>query len=289
MVAFSAAAMVALALAVVTWFRAGDASKPPTAAIEIATIQKIAGRAVIAHGVSAPQAVAESGQRVRAGDRLETSAGSRVALVFPGGAVAKLDEQSSIALDAAGALTLSRGAVFIDAGPGSGNPDLYVTTPLGVVRHVGTQFEVRIQDGGVRVRVREGTIAFERAGSRWLSRAGEALVLTAGREPERIRISTSGDEWSWLDELAAPFTLEGATLGSFLKWINRHHGLRWEYHDPAMRDRVERIVLHGSIDGLTAEEALEAVLPACGLTFRRKGDLLMISALTVERRSERPN
>ena len=34
----------------------------------------------------------------------------------------------------------------------------------------------------------------------------------------------------------------------------------------------------GSIDGLTPNEALSAVLPASGLTFRREGDRLIVSA-----------
>jgi hypothetical protein len=44
-------------------------------------------------------------------------------------------------------------------------------------------------------------------------------------------------------------------------------GVAWQYEDPDMQDRVQRTVLHGSIDGLTPDEALAAVLPTCGLTF----------------------
>ncbi len=44
------------------------------------------------------------------------------------------------------------------------------------------------------------------------------------------------------------------------------------------RARADGIVLHGSIDGLLPEEALAAVLPASGLTSRRQGDRLVVSA-----------
>ena len=277
-VTFTAAALVALTLAAVTWFRKDEAVRPHAPAVEVATLQKIVGTVLVTRaGSPEPRVIAESGLRVRAGDRLETAAASRVALALSGGTLAKLDGDSTVALDTSGSVTLSRGAVFVDAGPESRDPDLRVNTPLGVVRHLGTQFEVRLQDEAVRIRVREGTIAFENARGRWVSHAGEALVAARGLEPERRPIFTYGPEWSWLDPLMPSFILEGSTVGEFLQWVGREHGLRWEYTYPAMRDRVERIVLHGSIDGLTAEEALAAVLPTCGLTFRLSGDLLVIS------------
>ena len=200
---------------------------------------------------------ADSGFVVRDGDRLETSAGSRVALALSDGALAKSIHDSAVRFEASGAVTLSRGAVFVDAGPESRTANLHVRTPFGIVRHIGTQFEVRLQGEDLRVGVREGTIQVERAGERWVSQAGEALLFSAGRAPERRAIPTSGAEWSWLGQLAPPFTLEGSTVGAFLHWIERHHGLRWEFDDSALRERSERIVLHGSIDGLTAEEALK--------------------------------
>lgn len=135
--------------------------------------------------------------------------------------------------------------------------------------HLGTQFEVRLNDGGLRVSVREGTVALENARGRWISNEGDALHVVPGRAIERRSIQTDGEEWSWLNDLTPAFVLEGSTLGAFLDWAARHHGLRWRYADPAMRARVERIVLHGSIEDLSAEEALDAVLRTCGLTYRR--------------------
>ena len=244
--------------------------------MEIGTLDHVIGTLLVTHADSTENMITTTGARLRAGDRLETPGGSRAALVFSRGTLVKLDEHSIIGLDADGGLTLSRGALFVDAGPDSRDPDLHVKTPLGVVRHVGTQFEVRLQEGAVRVRVREGTVAIANDEGRWMSKAGEALLLNGGAVPERRSISTYGSEWSWLDQLAPPFTLEGSTVGAFLQWISRHHGLRWQYQDPATRDKVERIILHGSIEGLTAEEAMAAVLPTCGLTFRRQGDLFVI-------------
>jgi len=62
----------------------------------------------------------------------------------------------------------------------------------------------------------------------------------------------------------------------FLDWASRELGTRWEYGRPEMRRRVEPIVLHGSLEGLTPDEALAAVLPTCGLTVVRDRDRLVV-------------
>jgi hypothetical protein len=49
--------------------------------------------------------------------------------------------------------------------------------------------------------------------------------------------------------------------------------LTWEYSDPAIKSGVEKVVLHGSVDHLTPREALDAVLPTCGLTHARMPDV----------------
>ena len=273
---FAGGALVATALLAVAWFRADGARAPAAPPAEIARVQTVRGTLSIARGRVRLTAV-QPGTPVRAGDRLDTSAGSRAALALVGGTSIALDQESSVRLEAAGGIALDRGALFIEAAPEARDPTLHVTTAFGVVRHVGTQFDIRLQDGGLRVRVREGAVSIENDHGQWVSQEGEALVLTRGHTPRRQAIPTSGAEWSWVNELAPPFTLEGSTLGSLLHWVSRHHGLRWRYADPELGARVEKIVLHGSIDGLTAEEALEAVLPTCGLTARRDHDRFIIA------------
>ena len=143
---------------------------------------------------------------------------------------------------------------------------------------MGTRYEVRLADAAMHVRVRDGLVAVERDGTRWTTGAGEALVLPGSGTPSRQQIGTTGSEWSWADRLSAPFVLEGATAVAFLDWVSREQGWQWEIADAALRARASRILLHGSIEGLTPEEALAAVLPASGLTYRREGTRLLIGA-----------
>jgi hypothetical protein len=39
------------------------------------------------------------------------------------------------------------------------------------------------------------------------------------------------------------------------------------------------VILHGSVEGMTPEEALAAVLPTCGLEFEIDGDSLIIRSI----------
>jgi hypothetical protein len=64
----------------------------------------------------------------------------------------------------------------------------------------------------------------------------------------------------------------------FLDWASRELGVRWEFEDAATQRRVHQVVLHGSVEGLSPEEALAAVLPTCGLTFSLQAGRIVVAA-----------
>ena len=271
----SAIAAAACAFIAWTWMRP---PVMPAPRVDIATFQRISGTIAVTSPGLERQSLRDAGAPLRAGDRIEMPHDSRAVFRLTNGIAVRLDRATLAILEAPDRLVLQRGGIYIDSGTGPEGPGLRVDTPLGTVRHLGTRFEVRVAETALSVRVREGSIALERDGARWIGRAGEALSIANGRSPERRRIATTGAEWAWVSELAEPFQLEGATVHSFLEWVGREEGSRWQIDDSALRTRINRIVLHGSIDGLTPDEALSAVLPASGLTFRREGDRLIVSA-----------
>ena len=103
---------------------------------------------------------------------METSNNGRAAFVLTGGVSVRLDQDTAIVLDGHSEVTLERGAAYVDSG---GEPSaavseaLEIKTPFGSVRHVGTQFEVRLQESLLRVgfaRARSPSNAPERVGHR---------------------------------------------------------------------------------------------------------------------------
>ena len=179
----------------------------PAAPAEVATLHLVKGSIVINRD-GADRQVREAGLRLQTGDRV-TSQDSRAALMFADGVAVRLDRETAVTLES-GRVTLLRGAAYVDAGREPRGSGLAVETPLGVVRHVGTQFEVRLLGDTVRVRVREGAVVVERESGRWTSRAGEALLIAPNKSAEQQTTTTSGPDWNWVSELAEPFQLEGS-------------------------------------------------------------------------------
>jgi FecR-like protein len=226
-------------------------------------------------------------QSLFAGAVLTTGDRGRAAVRLPAGASLRIDAGSSVRFDSVRQVTLERGAVYLDSGaaavPGHG---IEIATALGSVRDVGTQFEARLLPGeshrqetaaaALRVRVREGRVLVGHGGKVHQARAGGELVVQADGGLRRAEFPIYGAGWEWVQRAAPTLAIEGATLADFLDWASREAGLRWRLAEPRSGNAPEGIILHGSIEGLTAEEALDVVLPGCGYRHRSAGGELWL-------------
>lgn len=218
----------------------------------------------------------------------------RVALRLAGGPSLRFDTGSRVHLVSGSEIELERGAVYVDTrsgdtghtetGDGSDRPRaLRVRTPLGVVRDIGTRFEVRLleTDGGevagaLRLRVREGRADLSWDATSDSAGAGEELTLHADGSLDRDRIDVHGPAWDWILRIAPPFEIEGRTLGELLVWVARETGWEVRYGDPALAEEAGTIVLHGSLGESTPDQAPGVVLPGAGLTARLEEGSLVI-------------
>ncbi len=255
----------------------------PGAGRPVATVEMMDGDVTVLDAEGRPAGSQTVRQTVLTGAVLRTGESGSAAVRLPGGTSVRIDAGSAVRLDSPRLVSLERGAVYVDAGPGATpGQEIEIATSLGSVRHVGTQFETRLLPrsgpGGLalRVRVREGTVLVEQAGETHQVRAGGELLLAAGSRPERAGISVHGPGWNWIQRTAPPFEIEGARLVDFLDWASRETGLPWRLAGPRAASRPEDVILHGSIEGLTAEEALGVVLPSSGYRHRRVGDEIVI-------------
>ncbi len=221
------------------------------------------------------------GASLTAGSELQTDAGGRAALALSGGPSVRLDSNTRVRLLAGPALQLDRGALYIDSGSGgTRRAAVEIRTEMGLVRDLGTQFEVRLEGDELRLSVREGLATLVRAGQTFAAPSGTRLLVRAGGAIETRAVPGQGPDWDWVLAIAPAFDLEGRTLGEYLDWVSRETGWRVEFADPSIARDAPTIVLHGSIVGLRPDETPVAVLPTCGLRHR-----LTDGALTIERQA----
>ena len=225
------------------------------------------------HGVAGGQVLLE-------GQTLETGATGHGALALPGGISARLDHGSRLLVAAADRLVLERGTLYVDSGSATApSAPLDVVTPTGTVRHVGTQYEVRILDAGVQVSVREGAIEWRSSGGDIEhSGSGEQLTITNDGRIERTAVPVYGAAWDWTLEAAPTIDIEGLPLAQFLTWAARETGREVAYGSPAAEAEAAGIVVHGSIAGLTPAEALDAVLATTSVHAAISGGQLVVES-----------
>ena len=212
-----------------------------------------------------------------AGTKLRTLPGGGAALSLGDGASLRLASATEVQLDRPRELTLRSGTVYLDnrASLGTG---YRVGTPLGTVRDVGTQFEVRVADGSLRVRVREGQVEIDRPGARLTGAAGEQLEIDVLGGVTRSAIATTDPEWQWAEAMAQAPEIDGRPATELFAWVARETGRRLRYASPEVEQRAATVILHGNIRHLAPLAALDAMLATTDLEYALLGDTMEIRA-----------
>jgi len=222
----------------------------------------------------APQRIVVAGGQtngavIYANDAYEVANGSTASLAW-GNAILRLDGGTRVRIASARELSLDRGAVYVD----SKNAGVLIRTPIGIVRDIGTQFEVRLAADRMRVRVREGRVDLQHGGATHSATAGIELDADARGGVTEHSIARNGAEWDWVVRAAPPIHLDGRTLAEVVTLVTRDEGVEPVWSDAASRNAAS-MRLHGDVP-LTPEEALDTALVASGLTSRTDGDRLII-------------
>ena len=207
-----------------------------------------------------------------------TTNGGRAAIALPNGVELRLDSDTVITVDTSRRVSLTRGAIYLDSSNRKGPPEPIEIIARGtVIRDIGTRYEVRLSDQELRVRVRDGRVEVSNAfGIREADRGGQLRVTPTGILSGRA--STSGADWDWIVRAARPPQLEGRPLPEFLAWAEREGGRPIRFADPALERANAATIVYGAIEELTVEEALDVVLPSCGLARRTDEDVITIVA-----------
>lgn len=223
--------------------------------------------------------LAESRNSISAGTGLRTLAGGGAALSLGKGVSLRLASATEVQFDGPRDILLRDGMLYLDnrASLGTG---LRIGTPLGTLRDVGTQFEVRVTDGLLRLRVREGRVEIDRAGQHLAGEAGEQLEIDVLGGVSRSAISPTDVSWAWAETMAPAPDIDGRPATELLAWVARETGRRLRYQSLVVEQRAATVILHGNIRHLAPLAALDAMLATTDLKYVLIGDTMEIRART---------
>ena len=227
----------------------------------------------VVEAVSGSPTGIERADTIRVSQWIETGPGSRVALRFDGHSSVRLDVESRMRALSPNIIELSSGAVYVDTG--LEHASLEIRTSLGTARNLGTQFEVRLVDESLRLRVRTGAVELIHRARSISARRGTEITLSASGAVTRP-IAAHSPEWAWTSRVAPPLEIDGVPLATFLDHVAREQGWTVEYRDAAIARKAETIVLHGSVSDLAPDEAVQVAIATSGLRHRLRDGSLVV-------------
>jgi hypothetical protein len=264
----AAAALVAAVIYV------GGGRDPSTSSqLVVASVERVQGIAMT--GGASRLAV---GSGIVAGAEIVTEE-SQVALRLASGGSLRIASRSRVVLRSNDEVELVAGMLYFDSEERRGGAEFAVTTELGRVRDVGTQFFVQLDPTEQRldVGVRDGRVMLARDGAADSAAMGERLVAQEANALRREPLPTFGADWEWAERLAPPFDIDGRTVADFLDWFAAQTGRTIEFADAAAERLAGETVLNGSID-LEPLQKLAAVDALIDLTFALEGERVVIRA-----------
>lgn len=285
----AAAVMGAIGVGLGRLERAGTGARRAADVAPVARVELVSEAAWLQVATGASPAALRVGDRLAVGAEVATEQRGRVALRLATGHSVRLDTGTRLRVLGDRALALDRGAVYVDSGMAASDAagPIEIRTPLGTIRDVGTQFEVRWLPASLRVRVREGRIVFAVSGAVVDVAAGQEVERRQGHAdvPETLvprALPAAGAALDWIEGITPMPGIDGRSLQSFLGWIARERGLRLVFATPEAAAAAPGIVLKGSIVGMTLDQALDSVLATCRMSHRIKGDVLRIESAASE-------
>jgi ferric-dicitrate binding protein FerR (iron transport regulator) len=211
---------------------------------------------------------------------ITTSATERAALRIGKGHSLRLDIGSQVRVIDAGTIYLDSGAIYLaSADPRRLGDRITVLTAFGEIREIGTQFEVRVSNESVRVRVREGEVVLTQGSITHDIGVGTEILMDADGSVATRRISTYGPEWAWVSGVTPMMDLEGRTAHEFLEWSAREQGWDLVFDSAELASSAGSITVAGDISGMTVDQALDAVLPSCRMMHRTVDGTLRVGRL----------
>jgi ferric-dicitrate binding protein FerR (iron transport regulator) len=225
-----------------------------------------AGQAVgIKHTLWHPFAGTRAGE-LYGGDAVQTGA-EGATLQRGDGTELRLSANTRVWFDSPSSVRLGRGSLYVQTRDVQDNRDLIVTTDLGSVEHLGTQYLVERGNDALVVAVREGRVLMHYPQHPAVElRDGQAASVDPRGKLRRWDLSAFDNLWDWTDVLALPLIIDGQSLYGVLTSIAQRSGLALRFSSPSAESAARSLALHGAPLELPPRDALAAVLATTSLS-----------------------
>ena len=248
LLALAASVFVATGLGLTLWNGQGAVPQRLVSVERVSGEVRVDGRAVSVGDVFTADATVQSGPD------------GRIALALVDGQSLRVDIGTHLVLAANDRVELLKGGVYVDSGPETHEAQLSIDTRFGTATDIGTQFQVRVNDGGLSVGVREGLVELKPTGADVLEvDSGRLFVVGADGDAFGHSVSGNDEVWRWVTTISPEFNIEGATLEDYLSWYAREAGLSLQWETAASRIIARQSLLSGSIADMALEDGLAMV------------------------------
>ena len=248
----------------------------PARAPTLGVVARMDKGTLVSHHTVLPDQKLRARAALRVGDVLVAS--DPVLVELQRGGTLRIAGGTRFEVTAADEVSLDKGEVYVDFPPDLQRASTFVIrTSLGLVEHLGTQFEVALSNE-LRIRIREGSVRLRRGLQTQTALAGTELVVPRVGQTTQRSIATDGPEWSWVEGLEPDFPLEDRKLSDFLTWAARETGRQVSFLDEHAREVAERTLLHGSIRGLSVPQALDTVFATTSLRYNFEQGRIEVSS-----------
>ena len=283
--AIAAALVIAIAFALLVQTR------PPAPASMAARTDRVVGTVEFRATHESPWAtLGDEPRSLPVGSEVRTRTGSRAGLMLDGAVSVRLADATAIVLESPSRVQVLSGRIYFDTGSADTRDAaarrIEVVTTRGVVRDVGTQFEVLYREGVYRLRVREGRVLLSR-GRPGLGQAveidgaaGEQLTIDATGALERTLIGAQDSQWQWVESVAPTPDIDEQPVTMLLAWVARETGKSLRFASPDVERRAQQTILHGNIRHLAPMEALEVMLATTDFEPAVSDDTILIRLKT---------
>ena len=269
------AAAAALFAGFATWtLWSGGQAEPPSATL--ARVERVVSPGMVELRAWWRESPVNAGDGVHADQHLEARGSALLAL--QGGGNLRLAGGAEVQVISGDTIRLDRGDMYVDIPPGSRAPRSFVAiTSAGEFRHLGTQFALSVNEGGTRLRVREGSVQWHSDRGESTVDAGTEVLIDRNRNVTRQDLDTAGEQWAWTEVMTPDVDIEDRPLSEFLDWVARETGRRLEFADDATRQQAANIRMHGNVHGLAPLAALKAVMASTSLRLDLPAGVIRVS------------